>query len=105
MATDWDEAADNAYTHLHERKREFPIRSMLKVIDDLAVRGTVTQDDMVAKHGPVDFIATTLGHVTTAVHGKGTVPKVGGWYRTTTPHTYHVHPEFAAAWKKKRRLD
>jgi hypothetical protein len=58
-----------------------------------------------AKHGSADFIATTLGHVTTAIHGNGSVPKEGGWYTTTSnPHTYLVSSDFIAAWKKKRRL-
>jgi hypothetical protein len=101
----WDDAAADTYTYLNERKREYSTKSMLSVIDDLAVRGSAIQEEMIQKHGHADFIATTLGHVTTAVHGKGSVPKEGGWYRTTpNPHTYHIHPSFADAWKKKRRL-
>jgi hypothetical protein len=101
---DWQDAADDAYTFLHERKREFSPKAMCAVIDDLTFHGSVTQAEMIARHGKADFIATTLGHVTTAVHGKGAVPS-GGWYSTTKdPHTYIVHPQFAEAWKKKRRL-
>jgi hypothetical protein len=100
----WQDAVDDTYSYLHERKRTFSAKSMLAVIDDLAVRGTVTQAELIDEHGPPDFIATTLGHVTTAVHGGGVVPD-GGWYSTTNnPHTYTVHPSFAEAWKKKRRL-
>jgi hypothetical protein len=100
----WQDAADDAYTFLHERKREFSPRAMCAVIDDLAVHGSVTQAEMIDGHGKADFIATTLGHVTTAVHGKGVVPP-GGWYSTTkNPHTYIMHPKFAEAWRKKRRL-
>jgi hypothetical protein len=102
--TNWQDAADDVYTYLHERKRTFTPKAMLAVIDDLAVHGSVTKDDMVARHGTDDFISTTLGHVTTALHGKGPVPS-GGWYSTTkNPHTYVIHPDFAEAWKKKRRL-
>jgi hypothetical protein len=102
--TDWQDAADDAYTYLHEHKRVFPAKAMWAVIDDLAMHGSVTQTDMIARHGTADFIATTLGHVTTALHGKGSVPP-GGWYSTSRdPHTYIIHPAFAEAWKKKRRL-
>lgn len=103
--SNWDDAAADAYTYLNERSREFPKQSMWAFIDDFALRGSATQAEMVEKHGHVDFVATTLGHVTTAVHARGPVPKNGGWYRVTTnPHTYHIHPAFAAAWKLRRRL-
>lgn len=78
---------------------------MLALIDDLAICGSATQAEVLEAHGKEDFVATTLGHITTAVHGPGNVPKVGGWYTSTAlPLTYHVNPEFAAAWKMKRRL-
>jgi transposase IS116/IS110/IS902 family protein len=68
------------------------------------LRSSVTQAEIIERHGKADFIATTLGHVTTPVHGKGVVPP-GGWYSTTKdPYTYIIHPKFAEACKKKRRL-
>jgi hypothetical protein len=101
----WDDAAADAFTHLNERKRNYPKKTMLSFLDELVMKGSATQAEMVEKHGPLDLIATTLGHVTTAIHGPGAVPKVGGWYSTTlSPHTYHVDPGFVAAWKAKRRL-
>jgi hypothetical protein len=101
---DWQSAADDAYTFLHERKREFSPKAMCAVIDYLAVQGSVTQAEMIERHGKPDFIGTTLGHVTTAVHGKGPVPP-RGWYSTTKdPYTYIIHPKFAEAWMKKRKL-
>jgi hypothetical protein len=79
---------------------------MLSVIDDLAMKGSATRKELITKHAPYDLIQTTLGHVTTAIHGPGSVPIVDGWYRTTeSPYTYHVHPGFAAAWKAKRKLN
>jgi hypothetical protein len=100
----WKDAADDVYTYMHERKREFSAKSMLAFIDDLVLRGTAAQEEMIAAHGTADFIATTLGHVTTAIHGKGAVP-TDGWYGVTrTPHTYTINPFFAEAWKAKRRL-
>jgi hypothetical protein len=105
QVADWSAAADDAYSFLNERKRTFAKPKMWKLIDDLAVKQSVTQEQLLTTHGDVDFIATTIGLVTTAIHGPGTVPKEGGWYRVTlTPHTYHVNDAFAHAWKKKRRL-
>ena len=102
---DWDDAVADAYSHLNERKRVFPLKTMLALIDDLCVRGTASQADLIEKHGSADFIATVIGHVTTAVHGKGPVPTQDGWYRrTTSPLTYDVHPSFAEAWKTWRRI-
>jgi hypothetical protein len=102
---DWNAAAEDARTALNERRREFPIPKMMSVIDELSIVGSAAKTDMIGKHGHADFIATTLGHVTVAVHGPGNVPTSGGWYHLTrNPDTYNLHPEFAAAWKKMRRL-
>jgi hypothetical protein len=102
---DWEEKADDAFTYLHQGQRAFPPVKMLLMIDKMAVRGSVKQTELVEDHFSENFIATTLSNVTTAVHGSGTVPKDGGWYRRTTdPYTYHVHDAFALAWKRKRRL-
>jgi hypothetical protein len=68
---DWDNAAADAFTHLNERKRDYPKKTMLSFLDDLVMKGSSTQAEMIEKHGPVDLIATTLGHVTTAIHGPG----------------------------------
>lgn len=102
---DWGDAADDAYSHLRERKRVYSFEKMALLIDDLALRETVTQDELLKVHSSTDFLDTAIGHVTTAIHGAGAVPKIGGWYRTTSnPHTYHIEPAFAAAWRAKRRL-
>jgi hypothetical protein len=103
--SDWNDAAADAYSHLNERKREYYKQAMWSLLDELAMRESATQEQMMEKHKDADFIETTLGHVTTAVHGPGRVPKEGGWYRVTPdPHTYHIHSAFAEAWKAKRRL-
>lgn len=103
--SNWKDAADDAYSHLSERKRVHSLQKMLSFVDELAQREVATQEKMMQLHGDADFLATTLGHVTTAIHGAGSVPKAGGWYRTTLdPHTYYITPEFAAAWRAKRRL-
>lgn len=100
--TDWDLAAEDAITYLHEGKRAFPPKRMLAFIDDLVIKGTAPQSEMLS-HGSEDFIVTTLSNVTTAVHGGGAVPKEGGWYRTeSSPPVYIVSAEFAGAWKRKR---
>ncbi len=102
----WADKAANVFSRINERKRVYSIKSMLSVIDDLAMKGSATREELIKKHAPYDLIQTTLGHVTTAIHGPGSVPIVDGWYRTTeSPYTYHVHPGFAAAWNAKRKLN
>ncbi|MEH2565190.1 hypothetical protein V1289_004817 [Bradyrhizobium sp. AZCC 2289] len=62
---------------------------MISMLDDFAIRGVVTQSHLMESHGSENFVATTLSNVTTAVHGKGSVPKKGGWYRTSAdPYVY-----------------
>jgi hypothetical protein len=101
----WSDAAADTYTHLTSVKRVYPQKAMLSVVDDLATSASVSRADLVGRHEPSDLITTTLAHVTTAIHGPGTIPKSGGWYAVTqTPTTYHVDPGFAAAWKHKRNL-
>jgi hypothetical protein len=78
---------------------------MLSMLDDLALQGSTTQAFLMGKHGSDNFIATTLSNITTAVHGKGTVPKNGGWYVTSAdPYGYTIEPKFAEAWRRKRGL-
>jgi hypothetical protein len=102
---DWEAAVDDAFTYLRQGSRAFSPPKMFSMIDELALRGSVTQSELTTTHGSENFIATTLSNVTMAVHGSGTVPREGGWYRTTNdPYTYHVHDAFAAEWKKKRRI-
>ena len=102
---DWGAAAENAQTHLKKSGRVYSAKGMLSVIDDMAILGTVTQEYLINKHGPADMIATTLGHVTTEVHGRGSVPTEGGWYgASANPLTYSIRPEFAREWKLLRRL-
>lgn len=99
---DWDAATEDARTHIRERTRTFPATMMLALVDKLCLDGQVTQQDLLAIAPSTDAIGTTLGHVTTAVHGSGSVPE-GGWY--SRPQRYYtVHPGFAAAWIKLRRL-
>jgi hypothetical protein len=101
----WTDAVDDAYSHLNERNRGYATKKMLALVDDLCMWGDASQSDMITRHGAADFIATTLGHVTAAVHGPGPVPKVDGWYTTTQePLMYHIDARFRAAWLTKRRL-
>ncbi len=74
---DWTAAAHRARHHLGARKRTFSEAQSLELIDFFAEHGTVTSARM-QQHGSADFVGTILGHVTTAVHGGGSVPK-GGW--------------------------
>lgn len=102
---DWTKAADDVHSHLTSHERTYDLGEMLSFVDDVAVLGLVDRDALVKKYGKSDFVDTTLGHVTTAVHGGGKVPKDGGWYSVGEPgHTYSVHPKFAQAWRQKRGL-
>ncbi|MCF4123825.1 hypothetical protein [Methylobacterium sp. SyP6R] len=99
VAMDWTAAANRARQHLGKRKRTFSETQSLELIDFFAEHGTVTSAQM-QQHGSADFVGTILGHVTTAVHGGGRVPKAGGWYRTEAAGSiYVIDPGFAEAWK------
>lgn len=96
---DWTAAAHRARHHLGARKRTFSEAQSLELIDFFAEHGTVTSAQM-QQHGSADFVGTILGHVTTAVHGGGSVPKAGGWYRTEAAGSvYVIDPGFAEACK------
>ena len=99
---DWGAAAYRARQHIGARKRTFPERECLALIDFFAEQQAVTAAEM-QRHGSADFVATVLGHVTTAVHGKGHVPRVNGWYRRDEAGTgYVIDPGFAIAWRAAR---
>jgi hypothetical protein len=105
MNKNWDDAAADTFTYLNQGKRAFPAKKMLSMLDDLAVQGSVTQAYLMEKHGSDNFIATTLSNITTAVHGKGSVPKKDGWYVTAVdPYGYTINVGFADAWRRKRSL-
>jgi hypothetical protein len=99
---DWHKGAAEAIKNFRERKRVYPAEFSLLLVDYL-VECEVVKFDELQKFLKPDFIETTLGHVTTPVHGPGSVPKVGGWYsRDETEAAYRVNPEFAKAWKAER---
>src|SRR6267378_1760329 len=105
MNKNWDDAAADTFTYLNQDKRAFPAKKMFSVLDDLAVQGSATQAYLMERHGSDNFIATALSNITTAVHGKGSVPKKDGWYVTSAePYGYTINAGFAAAWRRKRRL-
>ncbi|GJD37741.1 hypothetical protein OICFNHDK_0179 [Methylobacterium bullatum] len=95
---DWNERVQAVLDHFGERKRKFTVDECLKLIDFFAQKGTATETEM-QSHGSPDFVATILGHVTTAVHGAGRVPPENGWYRhRSTGEGYIIDPGFAEAW-------
>jgi hypothetical protein len=101
----WELGVAEAIKNFHERKRVYPAEFSLTLIDYL-VEHEVTKFDELHKFLTTDFIMTTLGHVTTPVHGPGSVPKVGGWYsRDEAAQTYRINPAFMEAWKAGRRLN
>lgn len=96
--TDWSDKVQATLDRLGKGKRVYPVGESLKLIDFFAQKGIATEAEM-QRYGSVDFIRTTLGHVTTAVHGKGSVPLEGGWYHHDFPSaTYTIAPGFAKAW-------
>jgi hypothetical protein len=99
---DWDKGAAEAIKNFRERKRVYPSEFSILLVDYLVEREVVQIEDLVKFLKP-DFIETTLGHVTTPVHGPGSVPKIGGWYsRDEADRVYRVNPAFAEAWKAAR---
>ncbi|KMO30748.1 hypothetical protein VQ03_28185 [Methylobacterium tarhaniae] len=102
---DWAAAAYRARRQIGARKRTFPEDRSLALIDVFAERGTMTAAEL-RQHGPADVVATILGHVTTAVHGKGHVPTRNGWYRRDETGTaYVIDAGFAVAWKGARACE
>lgn len=102
----WDDAAADAFSYLKERERTYDLKKMLFVVDTLALSGTVPLADLLTTVKAPDFVATVLSLVTMAIHGKGAVPKPPqGWYvGTGSPPLYTINPEFARAWREKRRI-
>ena len=99
---DWNQGAAEAIKNFRERKRVYPSEFSLLLIDYLVEHEAVKIEELY-KFLTSDFIETTLGHVTTPVHGPGSVPKVGGWYsRDEVAGLYCVNPTFAQAWKAER---
>lgn len=101
----WADAAARARQHLGARKRKYPEAQCLALIDFFAEHGTVTKAQML-QHGPTDCIRTILSNVTTPIHGGGSVPLEGGWYRKNAAGTvYVIDPGFAEAWKASKACD
>jgi hypothetical protein len=100
MSNNWDHTVEDVQSYFKERRREYDTTKMLKLIDELAQKGDASRSTLHNPYGTEDFISTTLGHVTMAIQGKGSVKKDNGWYSTTSePHTYHLNPDFSQAWK------
>ncbi|GJD64575.1 hypothetical protein [Methylobacterium frigidaeris] len=100
---DWAAAAYRARRQIGARARTFPQDRSLALIDAMAAHGTMTPARM-QQHGTADVVATVLGHVTTAIHGRGHVPAVNGWYRRDGADTI-IHPGFAIAWAAARACE
>ncbi|KMO11702.1 hypothetical protein [Methylobacterium platani] len=102
---DWGAAAYRARRQIAARARIVPEQDALALIDVFADRGSVTIAEL-RRHGPADVVAAVLGHVTTAVHGRGHVPVRNGWYRRDETGTgYVIDPGFAVAWRAARACD
>ncbi|MBN8957082.1 MAG: hypothetical protein J0H17_11010 [Rhizobiales bacterium] len=100
---DWRAGAAEAIANFNTRKRVYPSEFALLLVDFLVERQVVKVEEL-HRFLTSDFVETTLGHVTTPIHGPGPVPKVEGWYsRDHENETYRINPEFAEAWKIERR--
>lgn len=102
MKRDWTKLVEAAIAHLEKGGRIYPTTSSLTVIDDVA--SGLGPAAIAEKNGfKTDLIETALGHVTTAVHGGGSVPPLasGGWYERKDD-AYVVASGFAVAWKEVR---
>ena len=106
---DWNQRVAAALNYLcKERKRILSPEVYCGIIDDV-VSGLTIEEIMEKRQVKRDWIGrTTVGHVTTAIYGKGVkVPPLakGGWYETNADgQSYTVAPGFIAAWKKARNL-
>ncbi|MFH6781720.1 MULTISPECIES: hypothetical protein [Methylobacterium] len=102
---DWGAAAYRARRLVGVRKRMVPEHLSLALVDAFAERHTLTAAEM-RQHGSAETVATILRLVTTAVHGRGHVPAVNGWYRREENGTgYVIDPGFAIAWRAARACD
>ncbi|AWB20183.1 hypothetical protein DA075_03900 [Methylobacterium currus] len=100
---DWAAAAYRARRQIRVRARVVPENRSLALIDAFAAQGTMSPAALRA-HGPADGPATILSLVTIAVHGRGHLPAVNGWYRREGVD-FVVHPGFAVAWAAARSCD
>ncbi|TNC14255.1 hypothetical protein FF100_08755 [Methylobacterium terricola] len=102
---DWGAAAYRTRRLVEARARMVPESLSLALIDFFAERQAVTAAEM-QQYGPADAVAAILRLVTTAVHGRGHVPAINGWYRREEGGTgYVIEPGFAIAWKAARACD
>lgn len=102
---DWGAAAYRTRRLVAARARTIPEHRSLALIDFLAEHRAATAAELL-QHGPPDAVTAILGLVTTAVHGRGHVPVVNGWYRREEGGTgYIVDPRFALAWRAARACD
>lgn len=104
MSHDWPKLVQRAMERLEKGGRVYPAASSLIVIDDV-VEGLGPTAIAQKNHFKPDLIQTALGHVTTAVHGPGSVPSLadGGWYERKGD-SYVVAEGFASAWKDSRAV-
>lgn len=100
---DWAAAAYRARRLFAARRRMIPEDRSLALIDAFAAQGTLDPAGMLG-HGPAEAVAAILGHVTTAVHGRGHVPAANGWYRREGS-AFVIHPGFAIAWAAARACE
>jgi hypothetical protein len=106
----WAARAKKAITHL-AKPRKFPIDKSAKLIDYLASTNAVPRHQLLTRAVQIigadakNFVNTTLGNVTTAVHGGKKVPDSGGWYsHDKATDVYAMDQGFSVAWKSARSL-
>ncbi|MGX7706928.1 hypothetical protein [Methylobacterium sp. Gmos1] len=100
---DWAAAAYRARRLFAARGRIVSEERSLALVDAFAAHGTMDPAAL-REHGTADAVAAILGLVTTAIHGRGHVPAVNGWYRREGT-AFVVHPGFAIAWAAARACE
>jgi hypothetical protein len=108
----WNETAAVALANLQKEGRVYSSAAAIKLIDFLSIQRVNFETDVrsyaaekLGQSETRDFVMTTLGHVTTAVHGGGSVPDPGGWYfHDSRTGTYVLDRGFSAAWRELRKL-
>ena len=98
----WKTRVDTALTRLQQDRWTAPAVRYLEIIDDVAA-GRGTAADIARRAGSPDMVEKALGHVTQALLGDETAPRLdqGGWYESDGEH-YRVAPDFAQEWMAAR---
>jgi hypothetical protein len=105
--SDWSAAVLAVRTRLARPNAKFNRDQTEELINFMTSKKVVKRDEVELKAKQIvgaeeawNFINTTIGNVTMAIHPAGTVPDPGGWYLWDGRlEVYVVDRGFALAWK------